>query len=113
MHAYQIGTAIPLYTLPLGQHTLVVSSSDLAGNQVSKTVFQTVASIDSLKTLVTRFVDTKWIDNAGIADSLQDKLANNDLKGFVSEVNAQSRKHISSEAANYLLRDAQYVLKQK
>jgi hypothetical protein len=48
-HSYQIGTTIPLYTLPLGQHTLVLSSSDLAGNQVSKTVhFQTVASIDSL-----------------------------------------------------------------
>lgn len=110
-HSYQIGTTIPLYTLPLGQHTLVVSSSDLAGNQVSKTVhFQTVASIDSLKALVTRFADSKWIDNAGVADSLQDKLANNDLKGFVNEVKAQSGKHISSEAATYLLRDAQYVL---
>ncbi len=113
-HSYQIGTTIPLYTLPLGQHTLVVSSSDLAGNQVSKTVqFTTATSIDSLKALVKRFVDTKWIDNAGIADSLQDKLANNDLKSFVSEVKAQSGKHISSEAATYLLRDAQYVLSQK
>ncbi|USK36708.1 hypothetical protein LIT25_26660 (plasmid) [Bacillus sp. F19] len=109
-HSYQIGTTIPLYTLPLGQHTLVVSSSDLAGNQVSKTVhFQTVASIDSLKAVVTRIVDTKWIDNAGIADSLQDKLANNELKGFVNEVKAQSGKHISGEAAKYLLRDAQYL----
>ncbi|MEH7502276.1 endonuclease/exonuclease/phosphatase family protein [Neobacillus drentensis] len=113
-HSYQIGTTIPLYTLPLGQHTLVVSSSDLAGNQVSKTVqFTTATRIDSLKALVKRFVDTKWIDNAGIADSLQDKLANNDLKSFVSEVKAQSGKHISSEAATYLLRDAQYVLSQK
>ncbi|USK36684.1 hypothetical protein LIT25_26485 (plasmid) [Bacillus sp. F19] len=112
-HSYQIGTTIPLYTLPLGQHTLVVPSSDLAGNQVSKTVhFQTVASIDSLKAVVTRFVDTKWIDNAGIADSLQDKLANNELKGFVNEVKAQSGKHISSEASKYLLWDAQYSLTQ-
>lgn len=113
-HAYKIGTAIPLYTLPLGQHTLVISSSDLAGNQESKTVqFQTVASIDSLKALVTRFADTKWIDNAGIANSLQAKLANNDLNSFVNEVKAQSGKHISSEAATYLLRDAQYVLSQQ
>ncbi|MFF5401151.1 hypothetical protein ACFY5J_28600 [Peribacillus butanolivorans] len=98
-HSYQIGTTIPLYTLPLGQHTLVVSSSDLAGNQVSKTVhFQTVASIDSLKALVTRIVD-----------SLQDKLANNELKGFVNEVKAQSGKHISGEASKYLLRNAQYL----
>ncbi|MEA1012884.1 carbohydrate-binding protein [Bacillus cereus] len=113
-HAFKIGTEIPLYTLPLGQHTLVISSSDLAGNQESKTVhFQTVASIDSLKALVTRFADTKWIDNAGIANSLQAKLANNDLNSFVNEVKAQSGKHISSEAATYLLRDAQYVLSQQ
>lgn len=113
-HAYKIGTEIPLYTLPLGQHTLVISSSDLAGNQESKTVhFQTVASIDSLKALVTRFADTKWIDNAGIANSLQAKLANNDLNSFVNEVKAQSGKHISSKAATYLLRDAQYVLSQQ
>ena len=41
------------------------------------------------------------------------KLANNDLTGFVNLVKAQSGKHISSEAAKYLLRDAQYVLTQK
>ncbi|XRG79816.1 carbohydrate-binding protein [Rossellomorea sp. GAMAL-10_SWC] len=113
-HAYKIGTEIPLYTLPLGQHTLVISSSDLVGNQESKTVhFQTVASIDSLKALVTRFADAKWIDNAGIANSLQAKLANNELNSFVNEVKAQSEKHISSEAATYLLRDAQYVFSQQ
>lgn len=114
MHSYKIGTTISLYTLSLGQHTLVISSSDLVGNQVSKTVhFQTVASIDSLKTLVTRFADTKWIDNAGIANSLQAKLKNNDLNSFVNQVKAQNGKHISSEAATYLLRDAQYVLSQQ
>lgn len=112
--AYQIGTAIPLYTLPLGQHTLVVSTSDLAGNQVSKTVqFTTVASVDSLKALVSRFASNNGVDNAGITKSLLAKLADNDLIGFVNEVKAQSGKHISSEAAEYLLRDAQYVLTQK
>ncbi|MFE5430697.1 hypothetical protein [Peribacillus simplex] len=98
-HSYQIGTTILLYTLPLGQHTLVVSSSDLAGNQVSKTVhFQTVASIDSLKALVTRIVD-----------SLQDKLTNNELKGFVNEVKAQSGKHISGEASKYSLTQLRFA----
>ncbi|WP_129688912.1 carbohydrate-binding protein [Gottfriedia acidiceleris] len=114
MHSCKIGKAIPLYTLPLGQHTLVITSSDLAGNKGSKTVhFQTVASIDSLKALVTRFVDTKWIDNFGIANSLQAKLAQNDLNSLVNEVKAQNGKHISSEAATYLLRDAQYVISQQ
>lgn len=113
-HAYQIGTAIPLYTLPLGMHTLVVSSTDLAGNQVSKTIqFETVASIESLKALVTLFANNNKIDNAGIANSLQAKLENNNLNSFINEVQAQSGKHISSEAAEYLLRDAQYVLSQK
>ncbi|NOU75697.1 DUF4185 domain-containing protein [Paenibacillus sp. LMG 31458] len=113
-YSYQIGTAIPLYKLPLGQHTLVVSSSDLAGNQISKTIqFTTVASIDSLKALVTRFPNNNGIDNVGIATSLLEKLANNNLNSFVNEVKAQSGKHVSSEAAEYLLRDAQYVLTQK
>ncbi|NOU88292.1 hypothetical protein GC102_21375 [Paenibacillus sp. LMG 31460] len=113
-YSYQIGTAIPLYMLPLGQHTLVVSSIDLAGNHVSKTVqFTTVASIDTLKELVTRFANNNGIDNAGITNSLQAKLEKNNLNSFVNEVKAQSGKHISSEATEYLLRDAQYVLTQK
>ncbi|NOU88344.1 hypothetical protein GC102_21650 [Paenibacillus sp. LMG 31460] len=113
-NSYHYGTTISLYTLPLGLHTLVVSSSDLAGNQKSKTVvFQTVASIDSLQVLVTYFATNHGIDNAGIANSLQSKLAHNNLSGFVREVEAQSGKHISIEAAQCLLRDAQYLLSQK
>lgn len=88
--------------MTLGKHTFVVSSTDLASNWVSKTAqFTTVASIDSLKALVTRFADNNGIDNAGITDSLVEKLADNDLIRFVNEVKAQSGKHISSEAAEY------------
>ncbi|WP_052487494.1 GH92 family glycosyl hydrolase [Gordoniibacillus kamchatkensis] len=113
VYGLQQGTTIPLYTLPLGSHTLVVTSSDQAGNVGSKTViFQTTASIESLKALVTRFAGAGWIDNAGIARSLQAKLAANNVADFVNEVKAQSGKHISSQAANYLLRDAQYLLAQ-
>ncbi|WP_171640745.1 discoidin domain-containing protein [Paenibacillus phytorum] len=113
-YSYQIGTAIPLYKLPIGQHTLVISSSDLVGNQVSKTVqFTTVTSIDSLKALVKRFANNKEIDKADIATNLLENLENNNLKGFMNDVKAQSGKHISSEAATYLLRDAQYLLTQK
>ena len=111
---YELDNATPLYTLPLGQHTLIVSTTDLAGNQGSKTVsFQTVASIDSLKALVTLFANNSWIDNHGIANSLQAKLKNNNLNSFVNEVKAQSGKHISREAAEYLLRDAEYIRAQK
>ncbi|WP_376773956.1 OmpL47-type beta-barrel domain-containing protein, partial [Paenibacillus phytorum] len=107
----QQGKPIPLYTLPLGPHTLIVTASDLAGNTSSQTIlFQTTTSIDSLKALVTSFANNGWINNAGIANSLQHKLAENNLADFVSEVNAQSGKHISSQATSYLLRDAQYLL---
>ncbi|MFD0693603.1 OmpL47-type beta-barrel domain-containing protein [Paenibacillus sp. GCM10027628] len=109
----QQGTTIPLYTLPLGSHTLVVTASDLAGNNGSQTVvFQTTTSIDSLKALVTHFASTGWIHNAGIANSLLSKLTANNLADFVSEVKAQSGKHVSVQAANYLLRDALYLLSQ-
>jgi hypothetical protein len=47
------------------------------------------------------FADNNGIDNAGITDSLLEKLADNDLISFVNEVKAQSGKHISSEAAEY------------
>lgn len=110
-YSYPIGTTIPLFSLPLGRHELVVSSVDLAGNSGNKTVvFYTVANIHSLKALVTRFAESKEIDNAGIANSLQKKLENGNLNSFVNEVRAQDGKHISNDAANYLLRDARFLL---
>jgi hypothetical protein len=111
MQPVQSGAAIALYTLPLGSHTLTVTASDMAGNTASRTVvFQTAASIDSMKALVTRFANAGWIDNAGIANSLQSKLKANALAALVNEVQAQRGKHISNQAADYLLRDAENLL---
>ena len=110
-YSYPIGTTVPLFSLPLGRHELAVSSVDLAGNLGNKTVvFYTEASIHSLKALVTRFTESKEIDNPGIANSLQKKLENGNLNSFVNEVQAQDGKHISNDAANYLLRDARFLL---
>jgi hypothetical protein len=110
----QQGATIPLYTLPLGSHTFIVTASDMAGNMSKQTItFQTTTSIQSLQALVTRFKTSGWIDNAGIANSLQSKLNANALADFVSEVQAQSGKHISAQAADYLLRDARYLLSEK
>jgi hypothetical protein len=107
----QQGTSIPLYTLPLGTHALTVIASDLAGNTSSQRVmFQTTTSIQSIQYLVASFSKTGWIDNAGIANSLQSKLAANNLKSFLNEVQAQSGKHISAPHANYLIRDVNYLL---
>ncbi|MFE5320855.1 LamG-like jellyroll fold domain-containing protein [Paenibacillus sp. NPDC056579] len=108
---YQSGESITLYTLPLGTHKLVVNGSDLAGNTTSKTVtFQTFASIEGLMQLVKRFADNDWIDNKGIANSLQKKLERDSVQSFYNEVSAQSGKHIDSKAASYLLRDAKALL---
>ncbi|QIZ07197.1 DNRLRE domain-containing protein [Priestia megaterium] len=107
----QQGTTIPLYTLPLGSHRYTVTASDIAGNVSSQTItFQTTTSTSILQELVNRFTKSKWIDNDGIVSSLQEKLSDNDLDSFVAEVKAQREKQISSEAAKYLLRDAQYLL---
>lgn len=108
------GATIPLYTLPLGSHVLIVTASDLAGNTSSQTVqFQTTTSIQSLQVLITQFTNDGWIDNAGIANSLQSKLSANNLEAFVNEVQAQSGKHIIAQYANYLLRDAEHLLSRK
>lgn len=105
------GAVVPLYALPLGVNTIQATAGDSAGNVQTVTVtFATYADLDSMKALVTRFNGMSWIDNAGIADSLQSKLQQGNLKALMNEVRAQSGKHISKEAADYLLRDAQAIL---
>jgi hypothetical protein len=106
------GTVIPLYKLSLGEHALTVSAKDQAGNPATATVsFKTTTSISSLKELV-KLLQTKGsITYDGIANSLLKKLENNELQSFINEVKAQNNKHISCEAASYLLRDAEYLLK--
>ncbi|WP_081417500.1 pectinesterase family protein [Paenibacillus sp. Soil522] len=110
-YGIQQGETIQLFTLPLGTHTFMVTSSDLAGNTSSRSVlFHTTTSIQSMQALVTHFTNVRWIDNAGIAASLQSMLKANELEAFVNFVKAESGKQISSQAAGYLVRDAQYLL---
>ncbi|KRF42973.1 OmpL47-type beta-barrel domain-containing protein [Paenibacillus sp. Soil787] len=107
----QQGEKLSLYTLPLGLNQLNISSGDTAGNtQVVTLTFFTYANIDSLSTLVTRFADMNWIDNAGIATSLKNKLSQGNLEAFINELEAQSGKHITTEASTFLLRDAKAIL---
>uniref|UniRef100_UPI0037C61042 discoidin domain-containing protein n=1 Tax=Paenibacillus vietnamensis TaxID=2590547 RepID=UPI0037C61042 len=110
-HVVMDGDSIPLYTLELGTHTFMITASDLAGNTTSQTVtFQVMTSLAALKQLVKSFSDKGLIDNKGIADSLLSKLEKQDLKSFIHQVEAQAGKHISDNAAQYLLRDAESLL---
>ncbi|WP_158560280.1 immunoglobulin-like domain-containing protein [Paenibacillus contaminans] len=107
----QHGTNIKLYSLPLGSHTLTVIAQDFAGNTGTASVtFETTANLSSLKALVAAFRVNGWIGNHGIANSLTKKLEHGNLQAFLNEVQAQSGKHIQTEAAGYLIRDAQALL---
>lgn len=102
---------VELYTLPLGTHELSVTASDMAGNTTTASVhFETAASLNGLKALITKFLDNGQIDNGGIANSLMQKLEHGSLQSFIDQVQAQSGKHISETTARYLLRDAQALL---
>ncbi|WP_284645667.1 Ig-like domain-containing protein [Paenibacillus silviterrae] len=108
------GSAVPLYTLPLGSHTFRVNVSDAAGNMQDTTVtFSTYADVSSLKTLIDEFTERSWIDNMGIANSLIQKLDTGQTEAFLHEVQAQTGKHIRTEAALYLLRDIHAILARK
>ncbi|WP_339291542.1 hypothetical protein MKY48_25360 [Paenibacillus sp. FSL W8-0187] len=68
--------------------------------------FKIVTSFNSLEELVYRFAEQGWIDNHGIANSLATKAAKGNITAFINQVRAQTGKHISAEAAAYLIRDA-------
>ncbi|MEC0256568.1 polysaccharide lyase family 8 super-sandwich domain-containing protein [Paenibacillus lautus] len=105
------GATIPLYTLSLGSHSLEITGYDSAGNIGRASVdFQTTATSESLQALVARFEKDGWIDNNGIANSLRQKLDKGELNSFIHEIQAQSGKHVHSDAARYLLQHAQALI---
>ena len=119
------GQVTNLYTLAAGDHTLTVYAIDKAYNQASQSVtFTVTATLESLVDSVNYFYTEGKIDNAGIFNSLIQKLqgaqaalnkgktnaAINKLQAFINEVQAQSGKHIAADAAAVLIADAQWVI---
>ena len=111
------GQTIDLHTLALGNHTLTVNAMDKAYNQASTSVtFQVIATVQSLKASVDRLYAEGKIKNAGLRNSLIDKLntahayldkgqikqAVSTLNAFVNQVKAQSGKGITQERAGFL-----------
>ncbi len=113
------GQIIDFYTLALGDHTFEVKAVDNAGNEATTTVaFSITATTDSLAASLNRFFSEGKIDNAGILNSLLKKLEMkgnsknfaNKLQAFINEVEAQSGKHVTAEAAALLKADALWVI---
>jgi hypothetical protein len=119
------GQMIDLHTLSLGEHTLTVYAMDKAYNQSTMSVtFSVATTVDSLVTSVNRFASEGKITDNGVLKSLLQKLqgvkdslikgqttaAINRLAAFINEVQAQSGKHITEDAANLLIADAQWLI---
>jgi cytochrome c len=72
--SFTSGALLPLYTVPLGTHTLTVTAVDNAGNRTNQTVtFGVSTSTRDLANLVDRFKAVGWINQA-TQKSLQDQL---------------------------------------
>ncbi|HEX7959742.1 MAG TPA: hypothetical protein VF493_07475, partial [Terriglobales bacterium] len=114
-----------LKELLLGQHTFTVSATDNVNNTSTASVtFTIVVTAQSIIDDVAQLVNDGSIDNDGTANSLTVKLqhaadaraagdcsrAANLYSAFISEVQAQSGKHVSADAAAILVGDAQFLI---
>lgn len=107
--------------LGLGIYTYRVDASDVGGNTATVSVsFEVLATQDGLIALIRQMLASNKIDNAGIADSLIVKVQNaqkangnaadNIMQAFINQVEAQSGKHIASDAAAILIHAAEYII---
>jgi hypothetical protein len=114
-----------LTEMTLGSHTFSVTATDNLGNTGSNSVtFSIVVTPDSIKGDVNQFFTMGAIRNKGLANSLLAKLnaaararARGDCKGaaniyraFINELQAQSGKGVSPQAAAIMIADAQYLI---
>jgi len=119
------GQGISLLTLALGTHSFVLTATDVAGNSRSQNVtFTVAATIDSLIASVNVFAGQNKIDDFNTVKSLLAKLndarqaaqrgnqttAINKLQEFIALVRAQSGRHITADAAQILIADAEYAI---
>jgi hypothetical protein len=87
------------YTFALGSHTLSASATDNAGNGSNATATFTVsATSGSLCALVNR-----WVNQAGIANSMCQQLDHGDYGAFENHVSAQSGKSVTAAHADILI----------
>lgn len=115
------GQTIDLFFMSIGEHAFSVDAEDNASNTASQSVpFEVIATIQSTQDDVQHAYDLDLIDNAGITNSLtskleaaeqsqdkgNDKTFDNQLNAFTNHLEAQSGKHVTSQAADILIADA-------
>jgi hypothetical protein len=116
------GQVLDLYILALGDHTFTVNATDKAGNSSTQSLtFSITATVDSLKTAVDRFYQDGSIKNKETYKKLMKELADASkstepediseaLREFIHEVKDHSRRHITAQAADLLILDANWVI---
>jgi len=124
-HGLASGQVIDLLTeMTPGDHTFTVDASDNIGDASTASVtFSIIVTAQSIEDDVTRFLASGAIaqnegrpllaklDAAASARVRgQCKTANNNYQAFINEVNAQSGKKISAQAAAIMIADAQYLI---
>lgn len=86
------------YSFGLGSHQLTASAADMAGNTSGATAsFDVTVTAGSLCTLVNR-----WVNKAGVANSMCQELNNGAYGAFRNHVSAQSGKSVSAAHADIL-----------
>jgi hypothetical protein len=121
------GQEIDLFWLPLGPYTLNVRAEDAAGNVTDASQnIELVATLDDLKGTVERLCSEGFITKGSACNELIKKLdaaiaahnkgsnktAANILNAFKNAVNAQAGKSVQKSAADLLLMDSDYMIKE-
>lgn len=118
----QSGQPIRLLKQSLGTHTFRVSTSDNVNNSSSSSItFTIIVTPASILEDVQQFLQDGAIENSGIANSLLAKLSAaqdradcsasaNNYQAFINELQAQSGKGVSADAAATMIADAEYLI---
>jgi hypothetical protein len=122
------GQAIDTLALGYGMHEFALAAQDMAGHIANRSVaFTVTATISGLMDLKHRLYAEGGIYGpgaGGVVQSLDAKLdaaqrnveagqyqaAINNLRAFINEVEAQTDKHITPDAARLLIEDAQRII---
>ena len=93
------GASGDAYTFGVGSSTLNASATDKAGNQhAASTSFTVTVNAGNICELVKR-----WVNKAGVANSMCQQLKNGAYGAFVNHVEAQSGKSVAADKAAILI----------